>query len=90
MRERQVLSRLEREVPAPRVGKKPSAGSLGRPVGEEGKRVAQAIRMAVDPPRNVKRSDDRLLRMVVWSAMLLLCGLMWTAVAYFAAGAPPW
>jgi hypothetical protein len=34
--------------------------------------------------------QDQLVRVGVWVACLLACGLVWTAVAFVAAGTPPW
>jgi hypothetical protein len=89
MSERRVLSGLERLASARRDGNDSSVGSLAAPLSDESKRVAQAIRMVANPGRNATPSHDRLLRIVVWSTILLLCGLVWTAVAYLAVGAPP-
>jgi hypothetical protein len=34
--------------------------------------------------------QDQMVRAVVWIACLLACALVWTVVAYLAAGAQPW
>jgi hypothetical protein len=64
--------------------------SSGWHLSDESKQLAQAIRMLASPAPNVTRTDHRLLRVVVWLGCLLWCGLVWTTVAYLAAGAPPW
>jgi hypothetical protein len=90
MNEGRVRSGLEGLASTPRAGQHSSAGSLGRPVSDEGKQIAHAIRLVASPGRNLTRTHDQVLRVVVWIACLLACGLVWTAVAYLAAGAQPW
>jgi hypothetical protein len=86
MSERRVVSGLQRLVFASRADQL----SFGWPLSDEAKQLARAIRMVATPSPNVTRTDDQLLRVVVWLGCLAWCGLVWATVAYLAAGASPW
>jgi hypothetical protein len=64
--------------------------SFGAPVSEETRRLARAIHLVASPGPKVTRTHGRVLRVAVWIACLLACGLVWATVAYVAAGAQPW
>jgi hypothetical protein len=86
MSERRVASGVQKLIFASRTPQS-SAGWL---LSDEGMQLARAIRMVASPAPNVMRTDDQLLRVVVWLGCLLWCGLVWTTAAYLAAGASPW
>lgn len=81
MSERRVASGLQRLMFAPRADQ----SALGWPLSDESKELARAIRMVASPAPNVTRTDDHLLRVVVWFGCLLWCALVWTTVACLAA-----
>jgi hypothetical protein len=55
---------------------------------DETKQLAHAIRMVANPERKAGQSHARSFRIMAWAALLLMCGLVWTAAVYFAVGAP--
>jgi hypothetical protein len=89
MNDRRVPSRREGLASAPRAPQS-AVSTFGAPISEETRRLAQAIHLVASPGPNVARTHDQMLRVAVWIACLLACGLVWATVAYVAAGAQPW
>lgn len=89
MNDGRLPSGLEELASAPRAVQS-AISTFGAPVSEETRRLAQAIHLVASPDPNVTRTHDQVLRVAVWIACLLACGLVWATVAYVAAGAQPW